>query len=169
MLTYAIIHAICSFIFIWYGNKVIDWNGWDKWAITVAGIFWWPLMLLVIIALHPPTFEISNPFKRKREAVPWTCWWYLWWEKVEARWRTWVVIGAGFGNQIHVLWVNSEELEWVYAEEITSTAKPSELAEELAMLDRANKLLEKADAIVKEAWDIKAQAVKKRTNLIFKP
>ena len=65
--------------------------------------------------------------------------------------------------------MNSSTSEWVNTEEITSTTKPSELAEELSMLDQANKLLAKADAIVKEAGEIKMKAVKKRTNLIYLP
>lgn len=65
--------------------------------------------------------------------------------------------------------MNSSVSEFIDVSEITSTQKPSELVEELAMLDQANKLLSKADAIVKEAGEIKMKAVKKRTNLIYKP
>lgn len=70
---------------------------------------------------------------------------------------------------MHVLWINSSDSRYVDISEVTSTTKPSELAEELAMLDQANKLLSKADAIVKEAGEIKMKAVKKRTNLIYSP
>lgn len=68
-----------------------------------------------------------------------------------------------------MLWINSSDSRYVDISEVKSTAKPSELAEELAMLDQANKLLSKADEIVKEAGEIKMKAVKKRTNLIYSP
>ena len=68
-----------------------------------------------------------------------------------------------------MLWINSSDSRYVDISEVKSTTKPSELAEELAMLDQANKLLSKADSIVKEAGELKMKAVKKRTNLIYNP
>ena len=68
-----------------------------------------------------------------------------------------------------MLWINSSDSRYVDISEVKSTTKPSELAEELAMLDQANKLLSKADSIVKEAGELKMKAVKKRTNLIYSP
>lgn len=79
-----------------------------------------------------------------------------------------IVIGSWF-EKVHVLWINSSDSRYVDISEVKSTAKPSELAEELAMLDQANKLLSKADNLVKEAGDLKMKAVKKRTNLIYSP
>lgn len=79
-----------------------------------------------------------------------------------------IVIGSWF-EKVHVLWINSSDSRYVDISEVKSTAKPSELAEELAMLDQANKLLSKADSIVKEAGELKMKAVKKRTNLIYNP
>lgn len=79
-----------------------------------------------------------------------------------------IVIGSWF-EKVQVLWINSSDSQYVDISEVKSTTKPSELAEELAMLDQANKLLAKADSIVKEAGELKMKAVKKRTNLIYSP
>lgn len=65
--------------------------------------------------------------------------------------------------------MNSSVSEFVELSEITSTQKPSELVEELAMFKQSNELLKKAEDIVKEAGEIKMKAVKKRTNLIYLP
>ena len=152
-------------------NKCLDENfedykyWWFAFSIALA-----PFALIVALIMYPSFFfRWMIPKKKPREKVPWTCGGYLWWEVVMVRGNKAIVIDYSWSNRIHILWVNSSTSEWVNTEEITSTTKPSELAEELSMLDQANKLLAKADAIVKEAGEIKMKAVKKRTNLIYLP
>lgn len=160
---YISLYIISSFLFIYIGNQYLDKKHFDVWWIIIVS-FLWPFALLWLFA-----FEWDKIFKRKkkpRDVVPWTCGGYLWWEVVEARWSKGIVIDYSGENLIKVLWMNSSVSEFIDVSEITSTQKPSELVEELAMYDQANKLLEKADAIVKEAGELKMKAVKKRTNLI---
>lgn len=138
---------------------------WEIFAILFA-----PALFIAALIMYPSFFFCwMIPKKKPRDVVPWTCGGYLWWEVVEARWSKGIVIDYSGENLIKVLWMNSSVSEFIDVSEITSTQKPSELVEELAMLDQANKLLSKADAIVKEAGELKMKAVKKRTNLIYKP
>ena len=91
-ITYWIIHLVSWLLFIYYGNQVLSRSYWDEFGIVLAGIFWWPLALLICMAYYPLEISISNPFrwlfKRKRKIVPGTYYWYLWWEVVTIDWDT---------------------------------------------------------------------------------
>lgn len=139
-----------------------------QWLVILSVCFA-PITFITALIMYPSFFfRWMIPKKKPKPIVPWTYNWYVWWEVVMVGDEKWIVIGSWF-EKVHVLWINSSDSRYVDISEVTSTTKPSELAEELAMLDQANKLLSKADAIVKEAGEIKMKAVKKRTNLIYSP
>ena len=165
MIIYAIIHTICAFLFIIFRHKDLDKES-DQGDTVFCWFAFWPVSLLVFLAIW-----LSNFFNKQKPKpiVPWTCGGYLWWEVVMVGDEKGIVIDYSWMNKIQILLMNSSVTRWVDVSEITSTTKPSELVEELAMLDQANKLLSKADAIVKEAGEIKMKVVKKRTNLIYSP
>ena len=128
----------------------------------------WPFALLWLFA-----FQLDEIFKWKtkpKEVAPWTYEWYLWGELVLVDWdKKGIVVWQYWYGCLEIIYINSKTTDTVDINRVTSTTKSSELAEEIALYDQANKLLSKADAIVKEAGEIKMRAVKKRTNLIYLP
>lgn len=129
-------------------------------------VIWWPATLAIVIL-----YKIYDAMKQKpREQIPWTCGGYLWGELVLVDWdKKGIVVWQYWYDCLFIIYINSKAVDSVDISRVTSTTKPSELVEELAMFDQANKLLSKADAIVKEAGELKMKAVKKRTNLIYSP
>ena len=138
----------------------------QQWLV-ISSVIFAPITFIAALIMYPAFFfRWMIPKKKPKPIVPWTYNGYVWWEVVMVGDEKGIVIGSWF-EKVHVLWINSSDSRYVDISEVKSTTKPSELAEELAMLDQANKLLSKADAIVKEAGEIKMKAVKKRTNLIY--
>ena len=164
---YITLYIASSFLFIYLGNKYLPKNYWDVLWIIVTSLLW-PFAILGLFA-----FEWNNIFKAKpkpREQIPWTCGDYLWGELVFVDWdKKGIVVWQYWYDCLYIVYINSNSVESVDISRVTSTTKPSELVEELEMFNQANKLLSKADAIVKEAGELKMKAVKKRTNLIYKP
>lgn len=173
-ITYWIIHLVSSLLFIYYGNQVLSRNFWDDMAIVLAGMFGWPLALLICIAYHPLEISISNPFrwlfKRKRKIVPGTYYWYLWWEVVTIDWDTqWIVIGDYInGDELAIVRVNTTRVVGIELSRITSTQKVSELAEELSLYKQSKDLEDKATALIEESKLISEKAMKLRKNVLIK-
>lgn len=141
----------------------------QQWLV-ISSVIFAPITFITALIMYPSFFfRWMIPKKKPKPIVPWTYNGYVWWEVVMVGDEKGIVIDYSWMNKIQILLMNSSVTRWVDVSEVTSTTKPSELAEELAMLDQANKLLSKADAIVKEAGDLKMKAVKKRTNLIYSP
>lgn len=166
LVIYIIAHTVLGALSHKCFDEKLEWynNGWFILAICFA-----PIMFIAALIMYPAFFfRWMIPKKKPKPIVPWTYHGYLWWEVVMVGDQKGIVIGSWF-EKVHVLWINSSDSRYVDISEVKSTAKPSELAEELAMLDQANKLLSKADNLVKEAGDLKMKAVKKRTNLIYSP
>lgn len=164
---YISIHIISSFLFIYIGNQYLDKGYWDALWIMVVSLLW-PFALLWLFA-----FQWDEIFKWKtkpKEVAPWTYEWYLWGELVLVDWdKKGIVVWQYWYGCLEIIYINSKTTDTVDINRVTSTTKSSELAEEIALYDQANKLLSKADDIVKEAGEIKMRAVKKRTNLIYLP
>lgn len=143
-----------------------------QWLVILSVCFA-PITFITALIMYPSFFfrwMIPSKKQKPKEAVPWTYEWYLWGELVLVDWdKRGIVVWQYWYGCLEIIYINSKTTDTVDINRVTSTTKSSELAEEIALYDQANKLLSKADAIVKEAGEIKMKAVKKRTNLIYKP
>ena len=144
----------------------------SQWG-EILAIMFAPVLFIAALIMYPSFFfrwMIPSKKQKPKEVVPWTYEWYLWGELVLVDWdKKGIVVWQYWYGCLEIIYINSKTVDTVDINRVTSTTKSSELAEELALYDQANKLLSKADAIVKEAGEIKMKAVKKRTNLIHKP
>lgn len=148
-------------------------NEYHRQRLEIFSICFAPMAFIAALIMYPSYFfgwMIPSKKQKPKEVVPWTYEWYLWGELVLVDWyKKGIVVWQYWYGCLEIIYINSKTTDTVDINRVTSTTKSSELAEELAMYDQANKLLEKADAIVKEAGEIKMKAVKKRTNLIYLP
>lgn len=138
--------------------------------LEILTIMFAPVLFIAALIMYPSYFfGWIIPKKKPKEVVPWTYEWYLWGELVLVDWdKKGIVVWCWYAC-LFIIYINSKTVDTVDINRVTSTTKSSELAEEIALYDQANKLLSKADAIVKEAGELKYRAVKKRTNLIYSP
>ena len=160
---YIIAHTVLGALSHKCFDEKLEWynNGWFILAICFA-----PIMFIAALIMYPAFFfRWMIPKKKPKPIVPWTYHGYLWWEVVMVGDQKGIVIGSWF-EKVHVLWINSSDSRYVDISEVKSTAKPSELAEELKLMDEANKFMEEGKRFMERWSEIQKKALKARKNLI---